>query len=75
MTETKARFCNVCGKMVDKERKVRGKLKWDKESYSDYWQNKAGDITLCASCWRPLWDVFCEIGVEPLTQLFAWWDR
>ena len=71
MTEIRARFCNVCGKLVDKEQEVRGELKWQMTYYDTYWQNE-NNVIVCSNCWRPLWDMLNEVGSPPLTELLAW---
>jgi len=68
MAETKARFCDVCGKLVDKE--VYGKLEWQNK-YNNYWRSETNTV-VCASCWRPLWEVLSEIGEESLIELVTW---
>ena len=72
MTETKARFCDVCNKMVDKEQTVYGKLEWKSKYYSNYWQSEIDNKIVCASCWEPLWEMLGELGERSLAELVAW---
>ncbi len=74
MTETKARFCDVCNKLVDKEQVVYGKseLEWKNKYYSNYWQSKTSDEIVCEGCWGPLWETLGKIKPESVTELLAW---
>lgn len=72
MTETKARFCDVCRKLVDKQQIVCGKSEWQNKYNNTYWQSQDNKTIVCICCWEPLHNVVCQIGPEAMMKLCAW---
>ena len=72
MTETRARFCDVCGKLVDKQRVVYRKSEWQDKYSNTYWRSQDNKTIVCIRCWEPLHNMAFQIRSEDMMELCAW---
>ena len=72
MTETKARFCDVCGRLVDKQHATRGTSGWQDKYGSCYWQSKDSKTIVCHICYEPLESISYNIGSVAMIELCNW---
>ena len=72
MAETRARFCDVCRKLVDKQQMVYGKLEWRDKYSNTYWQSRDNKTIVCVHCYESLHNMAFRIRPEDMMELCAW---